>query len=108
MLVCDFPFDSVTFSSGKSLVEAVVATILSLFGFDVDCGCYSEYLSKRDEAEFKGLFIAFGVKDQIHYGTFNDLAEQLLNSQGDLRDKVAACINREGKSYQIFSKIRLQ
>jgi len=37
---------------GKSVTIAVASIILALLGFDVNCACYSEYLSKRDREAF--------------------------------------------------------
>lgn len=59
----------------------------------MDCGCYSEYLSERDGESFKSLFSAFGVVDNIKYGTFNYLCEQLLNKHGEVRALVEARLN---------------
>lgn len=56
---------------GKSVTLAVVSIIFSLFGFDVNCACYSEYLSQRDFNSFAKLFTYLGVQQNIYYGTFN-------------------------------------
>jgi len=77
---------------GKSIVIAVTASILALAGYDVDCACYSEFLSTRDFNDFKDVFELIGVKDYISYGTFNDLFESVLSSEGDLRDLVEKVI----------------
>ncbi|ETO06651.1 hypothetical protein RFI_30741, partial [Reticulomyxa filosa] len=73
---------------GKSIILAVTACALALFGFDVSCASYSEYLSCRDLKSFEPLFNAFGVTDHIHYGTFNQLCERLINDEGDVRKLV--------------------
>ena len=71
---------------GKSVVIGVLATTLALYGFHVDCVCYSSMLSTRDLDDFKQMFIAFGLMDRIRYGTFDTLCEQLITEQyGDLR-----------------------
>lgn len=71
---------------GKSVVIGVLATTLALYGFHVDCVCYSSMLSSRDRDDFMQLFKAFGLTDRIRYGTFDTLCEELLTEQyGDLR-----------------------
>ena len=77
---------------------AVVAVVLAMFGFDVDCGCYSEYLSGRDLEAFHPLFEAFlgKVQANIRYGTFNVLCERLLNKHGDVRTLVSTRVNGTG------------
>jgi hypothetical protein len=65
---------------------AGLATVLALLGFDVDCVCYSTYLSERDHNDFANLFVAFGVDKRVHYGNFNKLAENMLNGKGNIRD----------------------
>jgi len=71
---------------GKSVVIAVTAVVLALFGFNVDCVCYSSMLSERDKAAFASMLEAFGVSSQIQYGTFDSQYESLLREvHGDLR-----------------------
>jgi hypothetical protein len=65
---------------------AGLATVLALLGFDVDCVCYSSYLSERDHSDFHSLFVGFGVDKQVRYGNFNKLAEDMLNARGKIRD----------------------
>ena len=43
---------------GKSVVMAVAASVFALIGFDVNCSCYSEYLSSRDKQAFASVFEA--------------------------------------------------
>ena len=64
---------------GKSIILGVVSIILALFGNQVDCVCYSQYLSNRDCASFQQMFTDFDVQHKIAYYTFNELAEKLLN-----------------------------
>ncbi len=73
---------------GKSVVMAVTASVFALMGVDVNCSCYSEYLSTRDEQDFSSLFQALGIAELITYGTFNKLCENLLNEQCNVREKV--------------------
>ena len=65
---------------GKSVVLAVVAAVLALLGYQVDCVCYSKYLSERDHDAFESLFAAFGVQEFVHYGTFKELCETFIDS----------------------------
>ena len=62
------------------MVLGVLSTYLALVGFNVRCSCYSLYLSKRDQEEFKEIFDFFGIEDKIKYGTFNHLCEEILNT----------------------------
>jgi len=72
---------------GKSVVIGVLATTLALYGFNVDCVCYSSMLSSRDCDDFMPMFTSFGLTDRIRYGTFDTLCEQLLTEQyGNLRE----------------------
>ena len=75
---------------GKSVTLAMTSTMLALLGCDVDCGCYSDYLSKRDFTAFLAMFTAFGVTEHIKYGTFNWLCEEFINRHGDVREMVRA------------------
>ena len=71
---------------GKSVVIGVLATTLALYGFDVDCVCYSSMLSSRDHDDFNQMFMSFRLMDRIRYGTFDTLCEKLLiEHHGDLR-----------------------
>ena len=70
---------------GKSVLLGVLATLLAVRGWDVDCVCYSSYLSARDEESFASVFKAFSVKDHVKYGTFNGLAESSINAKGNVR-----------------------
>ncbi|CAF4020109.1 unnamed protein product [Rotaria sp. Silwood2] len=73
---------------GKSVVIAVTACVFALVGVDVDCSCYSEYLSMRDKNDFAPVFRALGIEEHIQYGTFNKLCENFLNEQCNIREKV--------------------
>ena len=71
---------------GKSVILGVLATTLALYGYNVDCVCYSSMLSSRDCDDFASMFKSFGVSSQVRYGTFDDLSEALIKEQyGDLR-----------------------
>eukprot|EP00463_Aulacantha_scolymantha_P000498 TRINITY_DN1303_c0_g1_i1.p1 TRINITY_DN1303_c0_g1~~TRINITY_DN1303_c0_g1_i1.p1 ORF type:complete len:127 (-),score=14.91 TRINITY_DN1303_c0_g1_i1:13-393(-) len=84
---------------GKSITLALTAILLALFGFDIYCACYSSYLSERDSAEFKWMFDILSVSDYIHYGTFNNLSESIINVGGDLRKRVGNLIR--GNDYSV-------
>ena len=77
---------------GKSVTMAITAMILALQNYDVDCACYSDYLSQRDHDDFADLFAAFGLRNYITYGTFNFLCERLVNQHGDVRDVIVDLI----------------
>jgi SecA DEAD-like domain len=62
---------------GKSIVLGVTATILALMGGDVDCVCYSSYLSQRDYTDFEDLFKHFGVASYVTYGSIDSLCRTL-------------------------------
>ena len=69
-----------------------------MIGYNVDCACYSKYLSNRDFVEFKPIFDKFGVTKYICYGTFGQLCEQFINSRGDIRQIVASTITGTSRS----------
>jgi preprotein translocase subunit SecA len=73
---------------GKSITLAITAATLALLKFDVYVACYSQYLTDRDYRQFKEFFAALGIENNINYGTFNTLAEKVINKEGDLRDIV--------------------
>eukprot|EP00050_Salpingoeca_kvevrii_P020249 m.96325 g.96325 ORF g.96325 m.96325 type:complete len:974 (-) comp8787_c0_seq1:270-3191(-) len=79
---------------GKSVTIAVTAATLALFGLDVSCACYSDYLSTRDHNAFEFLFSALGVQDLVHYGTFTQLCERQINAGGSVRDKLEGLMRR--------------
>lgn len=70
---------------GKSILFAVTAEVLALIGFDVSVACYSDYLSKRDDIDFRNMFEFLGISQYIKYGTIDSLEEGQLNQNGDLR-----------------------
>lgn len=41
---------------GKSIILGVMAILLALMGYRIDCVCYSAYLSDRDFNDFKPIF----------------------------------------------------
>ena len=56
---------------GKSVILAGLSAYLALVGFEVNCACYSKYLSERDNTAFKGLFDLLEIKDKVIYNTFD-------------------------------------
>lgn len=83
---------------GKSVLLGVLATLLAVMGYDVDCVCYSEYLSSRDEESFAAVFNAFNVTDSVKYGTFNGLAEASINAKGDVRQLTNDVLLKNGEA----------
>ena len=77
---------------GKSLTLACVSAVMALLGFDVSCVCYSQYLSRREYQSFEYLFKLLRIGDYIHYHTFNELCEQVINEYGDVREMVETII----------------
>jgi len=77
---------------GKSVILAVTSIFFALTGADVNCSCYSHYLSTRDQKAFSKLFQCFGVEAKIEYGTFNKLCENYLNSVCNLREQLRTMI----------------
>jgi len=55
--------------------------------------CYSAYLSDRDNFHFAKVCELFDVSQMVSYGTFQQLSERLVNSEGNVRDLVAAILN---------------
>lgn len=73
---------------GKSITIAVVAATLALLGQQVSCSCYSQHLSQRDYNSFKKMFEVLGINQSIHYGTLEQLCENIINQKGDVRKSV--------------------
>jgi len=78
---------------GKSVVLGVVATYFALLGFEVNCICYSKYLSKRDYSDFKNVFETFKVQDKVKYSTISKMCDVLINTKGNVRDLTKEAIN---------------
>ena len=86
---------------GKSIIIAVTACLFALIGMDVNCSCYSDYLSVRDKTQFAELFRTLGVDKHIEYGTFNRLCEDVLNSRCNLRERVHELIASNADSLAV-------
>ncbi|CAF4640605.1 unnamed protein product [Rotaria socialis] len=89
---------------GKSITLGATACILALLGFDIYCACYSQYLSQRDYKAFLPLFDSLGVVNYIHYGTFNELCEEIINEDGEIRQTVEQIISQNLGNIAIRSK----
>ncbi|CAF0898623.1 unnamed protein product [Adineta steineri] len=89
---------------GKSITLGATASILALFGFDIYCACYSQYLSERDYKSFRSLFDSLGVLNYIHYGTFNELCEEIINEDGQIRQVVEQIVFQNLSSIPKISK----
>ena len=87
---------------GKSVVLAVASCIFALLGFDVNCSCYSEELSRRDKQQFFNLFRILQIQDKIHYGTFNQLCEDLLNKQCNIRETILNSLQNNKITIETF------
>ena len=99
---------------GKSVVLAVASCIFALLGFEVNCSCYSEELSKRDKENFSNLFRSLKIEKRIRYGTFNQLCEDLLNEKCNIRETIekslqenTLTINTSGPKTKTLDKILL-
>ncbi|XP_065095223.1 uncharacterized protein LOC135717194 [Ochlerotatus camptorhynchus] len=68
---------------GKSLVLGLLAALFALTGHRVHIACYSEYLAKRDEQDFLTFFETFDVAEDVTYGTFDDLANEIIAPKVD-------------------------
>lgn len=80
---------------GKSVTMAITASVLAFLGYDVNCACYSDYLSQRDYEDFATLFEKFELIKYINYGTFNKLCENLINQRGDVRQRLLELMNKK-------------
>ncbi|CAF4122389.1 unnamed protein product [Adineta steineri] len=89
---------------GKSITLGATASILALLGFDIYCACYSQYLSERDYKSFRPLFDSLGVVNYIHYGTFNELCEEIINGDGQIRQVVEQIVFQDLRSIPKISK----
>jgi len=70
---------------GKSVAIAGMSCALGIFGFSVDCACYSKYLSTRDFRDFRSMYQAFGVAENVKYDTFDSLCRRFLMARGDVK-----------------------
>ncbi|CAF4739828.1 unnamed protein product, partial [Rotaria sp. Silwood2] len=87
---------------GKSITLGATACILALLGFDIYCACYSQYLSQGDYKSFLPLFDSLGLVNYIHYGTFNELCEEIINEDGEIRQIIEQIIPQNLNEVDIF------
>ena len=74
---------------GKSVILGVASIYLALTGCEATVISYSEYLSARDAKEFEQMFQHFGVENSVKYLPIDKLAEEMVNSKGDIRKLVS-------------------
>ena len=77
---------------GKSVILAVASCVFAIYGYQVSCACYSEYLSQRDFNMFLPMFELLGIVNSIEYGTFNKICENIINFNGNVRDIVQSLV----------------
>ncbi len=65
---------------------AALAIVFALLNFDVYLVCFSKYLSDRDKGAFLDIFEQLGLSKIIVYGTFCELAELMINKDGNVRE----------------------
>jgi hypothetical protein len=85
----------------RKICGAVLAIILAVSGYDVDCACFSDYLQQRDKNKFSKLFKAFEVDEAITYGNFNDICNNFLNANGDIEQIIKIMVATNSKAYKI-------
>ncbi|CAF2919583.1 unnamed protein product [Rotaria sp. Silwood2] len=78
---------------GKSVTLGATALLLALLGFNVHCACYSDYLSQRDYNGFLKVFDTLGVTQNIRYGIFNKLYEEMIHRNEEIRQSVEQFIS---------------
>ena len=89
---------------GKSVILGTLSCIFALKGYDVNCICYSSYLSARDYDDFKEIFQTFKVDKFITYSTISQMCEMIINKRGNVRELVDAYLDDNISSSQ--SKIQ--
>lgn len=93
---------------GKSVTLALASCILSLYGFDVYCACYSKYLSERDYNDFEDIFKILKVETHVVYGTFQEISEKIINENGEVRKVVGDLIAGKNISFNVEGSKRLK
>ncbi|CAF1234525.1 unnamed protein product [Rotaria magnacalcarata] len=77
---------------GKSWALALLAGYFSLMGYQVTVACYSDYLSKRDQRDFKTNFDPFKLTNEVKYRTFEKMCDDKItgeNNRPSLRDIIS-------------------
>jgi hypothetical protein len=85
---------------GKSIILGGLSALLGLLGYEIFCASYSKHLSKRDHEEFLPLFEALGIDTCIHYSTLSELAEKVINRNGDVRELAKNHISSDVSNFQ--------
>ena len=91
---------------GKSVTLAATNLVLAIMNRVARHGCYSDYLTQRDFADFKGMFDFTGQAERIQYGTLDQIVEGVINSTCDLRQAVKNLL--EGKPVPIATDTSIQ
>ncbi|CAF1287493.1 unnamed protein product [Rotaria sp. Silwood1] len=82
----------------KSWTLALLGGYFSLIGYQVTVSCYSNYLSRRDENDFKKNLEPFNFTNYVKYRTFETMCDEKLsnkNSNKTLRNIVSDIISGE-------------
>ncbi|XP_015927124.3 protein translocase subunit SecA-like [Parasteatoda tepidariorum] len=93
-------FAQVLTGQGKSLILALLSSVIALTGNKAFVVCYSDYLAMRDETSFNLFFKTFNrfdLKNKISYNTFRYMANEILTHKvggikRDLRSVVSDLI----------------
>ncbi|EDS39546.1 conserved hypothetical protein [Culex quinquefasciatus] len=70
----------VLMGQGKSLVLALIATILALTGHEIQLVCYNEYLVKRDAKDFADLYELFDHDHEADGALFFKVSRSVLRT----------------------------
>merc|ERR1712100_928192 len=89
---------------GKSVVLGVLSIVLAMKGYNVNCICYSEYLSKRDYESFLPIFQVFCVQDKITYSTINQMCDKIINRHGNIRTLTNNFLNEKNIPKEEYGK----
>ena len=73
---------------GKSVLLGLLSCFLAMTGIHVRCACCNKLLSRRDYSNFEVIFEKFNVKTLIKYSTIDELAEECINENCDIRSLV--------------------
>uniref|UniRef100_A0A1Q3F2P3 SecA family profile domain-containing protein n=1 Tax=Culex tarsalis TaxID=7177 RepID=A0A1Q3F2P3_CULTA len=63
---------------GKSLVLALIASVLALTGHQVQLVCYNDYLVERDAKDFAELYSILEIEDAVKYKTYRCMVEAMI------------------------------
>ena len=69
------------------------AVVLSLLCLTVQCVCYSEHLSERDNDLFKDVFSSYGVTSRIKYSKMTTMTEDSIAKKCNIREFTTSMIN---------------